>query len=135
MNLYFQEGGAVDPDKIWGKYKDKLIEKLSKDSSFIRKEGQTEILKLPDDFINADISPRKYLEWIVDSYINNGINLYEDLLSRVKPSLERYNYLLIKNILSTGISAEPWTNEKDINNYCGLSGCTIIKKGKYGEKP
>ena len=134
MNLYFQEGGTINPDKIWEKYKDNLIEKLSKDSSF-NKEGQTEILKLPNDFINADISSQKYLEWIVGSYVNNGINLYEDLLSRVKPSLERYNYLLNSNILSIGNSAEPWTNEKDINNYCGLSGCTIIKKGKYGEKP
>ena len=56
------------------------------------------------------------------------------MLSRVQPSIVDYNYLLINKKLSIGISDKAWTNETNINNYCGLSGCTIKTKVKDREK-
>lgn len=121
-----QEGGSLSSDEVWEKYKNKLIEKLRKDNTYI---SETNILKLPDNFIFEN---PKYLEWIVDSYINDGIKFYEDLNSIVKSSIDFYDYLLSKNILSEGTKKEPWTNERNINNYCGLYGCKTGKFQKSG---
>ena len=82
-----------------------------------------------DIFIQADPTGKKYVRWIVDSYVNGGIKRNEDLLSRVKPALENYEYLKSRNILSK--QGEIWQQETNIDNYCGIVGCT--KKGF--EKP
>jgi len=82
-----------------------------------------------DIFIQADPTGKKYVRWIVDSYVNGGIKRDEDLLSRVKPALEKYEYLKSRNILSK--QGELWQQETNIDNYCGIVGCT--KKGF--EKP
>lgn len=80
--------------------------------------------------ISADPTDTKiYLCWILESYISNGIKLYEDIGSRVKPALEDYSYLVTSGRLNAG--GKPWENERDINNYCGLVGC----KKKGFEKP
>jgi hypothetical protein len=82
-----------------------------------------------DIFIQADPTGKKYVRWIVDSYVNGGIKRDEDLLSRVKPSLEKYEYLKSRNILNR--QGELWQQETNIDNYCGIVGCQ--KKGF--EKP
>jgi hypothetical protein len=80
-------------------------------------------------FIDADPTGKKYVRWIVDSYVNGGIKRDEDLLSRVRPALENYEYLKSRNILSK--QGELWQQETNIDNFCGTVGCT--KKGF--EKP
>jgi hypothetical protein len=81
-----------------------------------------------ETFIEADPSDnKKYLDWILKSYILGGIKLYEDLLSRVKPALEDYMYLVQSGQLDSGETGKPWTNERVIENYCGLAGCTKKK--------
>jgi hypothetical protein len=82
-----------------------------------------------DIFIQADPTGKKYVRWIVDSYVNGGIKRDEDLLSRVKPALENYEYLKTRNILVS--SGQQWEQETNIDNFCGIVGCT--KKGF--EKP
>lgn len=86
-----------------------------------------------ETFIEADPSDnKKYLDWIIKSYILGGIKLYEDLSSRVKPALEDYMYLLQSGQLDTGKADKPWTNERVIENYCGLAGCTKKKRVLIG---
>lgn len=80
-------------------------------------------------FIQADPTGKKYVRWIVDSYVNGGIRRDEDLLARVKPALENYEYLKSRNILNR--RGELWQQETNIDNFCGIVGCT--KKGF--EKP
>ena len=86
-----------------------------------------------ETFIEADPSDnKKYLDWILKSYILGGIKLYEDLLSRVKPALEDYMYLVQSGQLDSGETGKPWTNERVIENYCGLAGCTKKKRVLIG---
>jgi ankyrin repeat protein len=86
-----------------------------------------------ETFIEADPSDnKKYLDWILKSYILGGIKLYEDLLSRVKPALEDYMYLVQSGQLDSGEAGKPWTNERVIENYCGLGGCTKKKRVLIG---
>ena len=110
---------TMTPDKLWDKYKDSLTLKLQKDLGVDLDEN------VKQQFISADPSAsNKYLQWIIDSYINNGIKKVKDLNSRVKPALEDFIILLNKKILKKGTKRE---NESNIYNYCGLIGC---KKGK-----
>lgn len=99
-------------DKIYNMYRNKL-------------QGHTDL----QAFIQADPTGKKYVRWIVDSYVNGGIKRDEDLLSRVKPALEHYEYLKSRNILNK--TGQLWEQETNIDNYCGIVGCT--KKGF--EKP
>lgn len=121
-----QRGGGLTPDQVWTKYGDKLIAKLQTDQSY-----KSDLTHLPVDFIAADPTPRAtYVEWIVLSYIRGGIRLYEDLLSRVKPAL--IDYQKISGRLQRGLPGQPWTNETDINTFCGIIGCKAGKRDKFG---
>ena len=74
--------------------------------------------------IDADPSPKKqYTSWIIRGYIDGGIEHFEDISARVPTALRRFEVLSKQGHLSK--------EEKKIDNYCGLTGCT--KKGK--EKP
>jgi len=111
---------TMAPAQLWNKYKVSLMPKLKKDI----KTNLDESLQL---FISADPSAnKKYLQWIIESYINDGIKKVEDLNSRVKPALEDFIILLNKKVLKKGTTK--WENETNIYNYCGLVGC---KKGKF----
>ena len=110
---------TMTPAQLWNKYQDRLIPKLKKDIGVDLDEN---VKKL---FISADPSNKKYLQWIIESYINDGIKKVEDLNSRVKPALEDFIILLNKKVLKKGTG---WENETNIYNYCGLVGC---KKGKF----
>src|ERR1700759_3708568 len=103
-------------NNIFNEYHDKLVKRI---------EGDDTAYMLGTDFIkfvDSDPSENKiYVRWIVDSYVNGGIRLIEDLGSRVKPALE--DYIILKPNL-TG-------QEKIIDNYCGIAGRTK----KFKEKP
>jgi hypothetical protein len=77
----------------------------------------------------------KHTEWIVTSYLAGGIRLYEDILARVHDVLDIHAKLFRKNILSPGTAGQPWTDERNVLNYCGLRGCTTSKKGTPFKKP
>jgi hypothetical protein len=132
-----QTGGAMSPKKVWAKYGTKLKDRLTKDVTY---KGPVD--SLPSAF--TDKHP-KYLEWMVTSYLNDGIRYYEDIKSRVHPALDNYLKLLHKRLLNSrdadGIPItdvkrfqqilieKPWLNETNLLNYCGLRGCqSIIKK-------
>ena len=133
-NFFNQYGAGLNPDKIWNKYKNELIKKLTTDDSFLRIEKNNPLLltELPKDFIESDITNEKYtyLEWIITSYLNNGINKYEDLLSRTKPALKNFHYLKNKGVLEHGDNV--WSDETNIVNFCGIKGCTIKNHDKQG---
>ena len=77
-------------------------------------------------FIRADpTTNKKYVRWIVDSYVNGGFTN----LDSVNEALLNYEYLVQAKKLKS--STTQWENEMVIDNFCGLIGCT--KKGF--EKP
>jgi hypothetical protein len=134
-----QTGGAMSPEKVWTKYGIELKDRLTKDKKY---KGSVD--SLPSAF--TDKHP-KYLEWMVTSYLNGGIRLYEDIASRVYPALDTYLKLLHKRLLNSRdangipitdvkafqqtLTEKPWLNQTNLLNYCGLSGCTsVIKKLK-----
>lgn len=117
MHQHLQRGGAASPEKIMARYGDALLARLSEDPSYDKSPPLT-------NFIASDYKS-KYLEWIVTSYIGGGIRRHEDLLSRVRPALASYNKLVKAHKLSPGDSLDPLTNEANILNFCGLSGCKV----------
>lgn len=112
MNAYDLHNYGDKVEKIFAN--PKLVPRIEKDRT--AKEWT------PEGFINADPSPTYiYLDWIIKSYIDGGIKLYEDVISRVKPALKDYMYLVSSGKLELG--NKPWENERNIVNYCGLAGC------------
>ena len=124
-----QRGGGANPKTLWNTHKGLLIEKLQRDRSYPAEHTAVhDLTTLPPAFIEADPSGRKaiYLEWLVRSYLSGGINQYEDLLSSALPALQLFER--VQSRLSKGKAGQPWTNQRDINNYCGLVSCT--RKGR-----
>ena len=113
-----QTGGGLGPDKLWDKYSDALIKRLTADISY------TDPLptELPDTFQSPNHV--KYLEWVVKSYLEGGIKRYEDIQSRAYPALSDYALLLLKKKLQGP--------EINLLNYCGLSGCSIKSRKRPG---
>lgn len=66
---------------------------------------------------------KTYVAWIVISFSYGGIRRFEDLLSRTLPALQNYEYLLRSNLLE-GTLLGSKNQEKDINSFCGIAGCT-----------
>jgi hypothetical protein len=128
IKLLQQRGGAMSVEKVWAKYSEALTAKLGKDRSYTGGKSKS----LPDAFKNA---PSKYIEWVVVSYLEGGIRYYEDIQSRTYPALESHNILLRRKLLSRGNPEEPWTNETNLLNYCGLNGCKSTRKRKAFDKP
>jgi hypothetical protein len=107
----------MPPETAWKIYSKDLLERFKTDHSAKVKDA----VSLPIEIIEADPTPaKKYLEWIITSYLDGGIKLFEDL-SRVKIALQEYLYLLNKKLITDKYSL-------DINTFCGLGGC----KGKSG---
>jgi len=122
------KGGKEEIMKIYG---DQLKKILIRDSLSISVEN------LIDLIIDADPSQDgKYTEWIITNYINDWIKYQE--ISNVKPALIDFLILFNNDKLSLGIidsktgKINPWTIETNINNYCGLIGCTVKKFKKIG---
>ena len=114
MNAYILQNYGEKIVKIFTEFESKIEKRKVDDRPFEEYEN----------FILADPTEKKiYFRWILDSYVNGGIKAYEDLLSRVKPALEDYDYLKEKNKLNG--------DEKIVENYCGIAGCTK----KFKEKP
>ena len=114
----------MGPDKLLTTHKADLIKKLSQDRTYPDSPDvwRGVLDTLPSGFIEADPSHNfTYLEWIVKSYLAGGIARYEDLVSRVRPTLEYF--VLLRNKLPTGDASQPHTNMRNIINYCGLRGC------------
>ena len=110
------------PDKAWDKYGSALLLRFSNDSS--TKPYRT-TNKLPVEMINADPTPNQiYLEWIVSSYIDGGIQIFEDM-GKTKTSLQEYSYLLHKKLVTNKF-------DKNIGSFCGLVGCKQGKREKIG---
>lgn len=76
-------------------------------------------------FIDADPSPnKKYLSWIVESYIAGGIPRLEDV-GRTRDALEKFAKLLtLKTVLQEG--------DKDIKQFCGIAGCVKKTRKQVG---
>lgn len=125
-----QTGGALTPQQIMDKYGASLRERTAADKTY-RHPPMTDAL--PEDL--SKVKYKKYLEWIVTSYLAGGIRYFEDITSKVYPALDRYISLLGKHILSKGNPGEPWTDERVITNFCGLRGCVSKRKRKDFQKP
>jgi hypothetical protein len=86
---------------------------------------------LIDLFLSADPSPnRKYVVWIIKSYIRGGITRLEDLLSGTLPALQ--NFIILTNRKKLEKGDKPWENEYDINNYFGLRSGEEKNRMKFG---
>jgi len=115
----------MSKDKAWAKYGEALRARLAEDRSF--KES---LDTMPSAFTHT-----KHIEWIITSYLAGGVRLYEDIKSRVYPALDDHAKLLRNRLLSKGDPAEPWTDETNLLNYCGLRGCQAAKKATVFQKP
>ena len=110
----------MSPNKAWERYSEQLLAKFRTDRS-----APKDVHKLPIEIINADpLSSKKYLEWIIKSYLDGGIKLFEDM-GRAKTSLLEYGYLLKKKLITNKF-------EQNIHSFCGLSGCQQGKRTKPG---
>ena len=86
----------------------KLYERTQNDASV---RGKNEFIEI----VNADPSPeKKFVAWIIDSYVKNGIRRFEDL-GRTNEALKKFVKLLQLKILKG--------EEADINKFCGIAGC------------
>jgi len=112
--------GSMNPAKVWQVYKSSLLEKINSDNTY------TGILdNIDSQFLEADPSKnKKYLEWIIKSYIDNGIKDFSELKS-INKALTNYEILLNKDLIK-----DNWF--KDINHFCGIHGCLGKKKVKIG---
>lgn len=117
-------GGGMSPDRLWKDLRSQLINKLKDDHTFM--EHTEHLMELPVKFL-PPTGYNKYVEWVVKSYIKDGIEFYSDL-DDIYPAIHEFKKLVDAKKLSTGDKTQPWTNETDINIYCGLNGC--IHKGR-----
>lgn len=118
----------LDPIKIIEK---DLLSRLEKDRWFkqhmlnrynlkINRDSSANDLKVIVDhalnvILKADPSPKKgFSNWIIESYLDGGINSLEDL-GRVKDSLKKFTEYTRNGQLKD--------HKTDINRYCGLIGC------------
>ena len=99
---------------------DSVLEKLKRDRTAPSDLNET-IQNIRD---SDPTDNKKYMMWIVNSYRLDGIKLFEDISSRVKPALEDFELLLNKRKLNDV--------EKKINNWCGLVGCQAKRFFKKG---
>ena len=124
MNLN-QVGAGINKDTFERLYKDKLLQKVTE-----RKDSfggnVSDLIQL---FIDSDpTEEHKYLEWLAQGYINNGIKRLEDLKSRALPALKDFILLSNNDILNRGNPSQPWTDQTNIYNFLGIAGGE--KKGK-----
>ena len=110
----------MPPNKAWEKYHRELLKRFAGDTS-----APSDVDKLPIEMINADpLSSKKYLEWIIKSYLDGGIKLFEDM-GRTKTALLEYGYLLKKKLITNKF-------EQNIHAFCGLAGCQQGKRINQG---
>lgn len=94
-----------------------VLDKVLEEKDGMRKEKRITILK------RAGI-PDKYLYWTLLSYAEGAIDFTR--LPLVFEYLSRFDTLLTHNKLLHNKRVENFIfNEKDINSYCGLTGCKI----------
>ena len=99
-------------------------------------DGSVNWPALVEMFCDSDPSARKeFTVWIVESYLDQGIRLLEDLPT-VKDALVMFIYLKGAKVLKTNLKVPKdeslddrnksplGVNETDINSFCGLNGCT-----------
>jgi ankyrin repeat protein len=125
--MRYQYGGA-NPEKIFEKYKEKLINRLRTDTT--AEIDIDNLTTLPREIIAADPTGNKqYIEWITNSYILGGISLYEDL-SRTHMALDKYDKLRNSGKLEKNPDVKK--DENIISNFCGLQGCEKKNKKLVG---
>ncbi len=121
------ESGVNNKLSLWQKYKTELENKFMNDNTIDFRVPSD----LPNKFLLADPEEGKNVEWIIKSYINGGIRLYEDLLTQVKPALEDWLYLKRNKYITK--SQNPFTDYTTLINICGVQGCDMRRQGKmYG---
>lgn len=104
-----QIGGGLDATTLWTKYDKVLKERLKADPTY--NLDAAELTALPESFKTSG-KYKKYLQWMVESYLRTGIVRYEDIRSRAYPALDNYLILFNKNLLQP--------DEKDINIFAVL---------------
>ena len=96
---------------------------MKNDTSWNKLDPTLNIELLKERFVETDPTTNNtYLEWIIKSYVDNGIKLLEDL-GRTRVALKEYHDLSLKNKLVP--------EDKDINRFCGIAGC---KQKGYDKK-
>lgn len=116
--------------KLWEKYGQNLLTKFENDRTAFKN-----IISLPNEFISADPTKSKYIEWIITSYLNGGISLFEDISSKVKSALNNYIYLIKNKYIIKNPVVPAYEDPTNILNFCGLIGCKKMLKGKKFQQP
>lgn len=116
INRLIQNGGGMDAKTLWTKYQEPLKQRLSHDTSY--KDSVDKLIALPLAFKTTG-KYKKYLQWMVESYLKEGIRQYKDIMSLAYPAFDNFMLLTNKGLLQA--------HEKDINQYCGITGCKKLK--------
>jgi hypothetical protein len=127
-------------DDIWVKYKDDLLNRLKNDYTVDQKELDLSLDSVLKEFISADPTslkgkPGKYVEWVIQSYIGGGIELFEDLRTKVNPALKMWLHLKAIGVIKK--SENPFDDYTTIMNICGVKyqGCDMIRQKKMRKLP
>jgi hypothetical protein len=115
---------TMAPAKVFEKYGEELFKKISIDNTAQNKDPEAIKLK----FIEMDPDKGKNVEWMVISYINNGIKLFEDL-GRANSAIKKYNWLVSKKLIN---SADP--ANKFLRTLVDFGGLVGYKNTKNQEK-
>lgn len=116
-----QMGGGKSSEALWLEHADKLKKMLKKDPSY--RDNVDYLTRLPPAFKETSSLYKKYLQWMVESYLDGGIKRYEDVASRAYPAFDDYMLLHQKGSLKP--------DERNIGIYCGIVGCKgKLRKGK-----
>ena len=112
MSARKQRGGGLGPIELWTLLEQEIRVRMAGDRS-----AKSIVIgnSLPEVFLDPSGS-KKYVEWVVRSYLAGGIRQVEDIQSRVYPNLVKYTSLAQRKKLAS--------DETDINKFCGLIGCT-----------
>jgi hypothetical protein len=123
-----KKSAKMSPTKVFEKYGEQLFNKISNDKSVENVVGSKDPEAIKLKIIEMDPDKGKNVEWMVISYINNGIKLFEDL-GRANSAIKKYNWLVSKKLIDSDDPANKFL--RTLVDFGGLVG---YKNTKNQEK-
>lgn len=118
-----QRGGALTVEQIMAKYGEAFYKRVKEDKSIKSKDKKDAFKTMAS--IDPSGGKRTYLEWIIKSYIAGGVPSGDEDLYNFSAALLKFDR--IKHKLPLGDPKDPRTNQRNILNYCGMTGLKTDK--------
>ena len=110
-------------EQIMAKYGEAFKERVKEDKSIKSKDKKDAFKTMAS--IDPSGAKRTYLEWIIKSYIAGGVPSSDEGLYNFSAALLKFDR--IKHKLPLGDPSDPRTNQRNILNYCGMTGLKTDK--------